>query len=50
MNKEDQYRTGIFYHDEQQKRLAETSRLSLDANVWTNSGVKSRRDFDSLTL
>ena len=26
----DQYRTGIFYHDEQQKKLAEQSRLRID--------------------
>jgi peptide-methionine (S)-S-oxide reductase len=28
----DQYRTGIFYHDEEQKRLAEASRGRLDAS------------------
>ena len=33
----DQYRTGIFYHDEEQKRLAEASRQSLD-----ESGVLER--------
>lgn len=28
----DQYRTGIFYHDDQQKRLAEQSRAELEKN------------------